>query len=70
MRSQAWRTIGDARLAAGDRAAARAAYREALRLDPADWQTWAELAGVSGGEPRRRALAEAARLNPLQGASG
>jgi O-Antigen ligase len=68
--AQAWRTIGDARLAAGDRAAARAAYREALRLDPADWQTWAELAGVSGGEPRRRALAEAARLNPLQGASG
>ena len=61
----AWRVIARARLAQGDRPGARAAFRSALALDPADWQTWAELAAASTGEPRRAALAEAARLNPL-----
>ncbi len=63
--AEAWRVIGRARLAEGDRAGARAAFRSALDLDPADWQTWAQLADASAGEPRRAALAEAARLNPL-----
>jgi len=63
--AEAWRVIGHARLAGGDRAGARAAFRRAVELDPAGWQTWAELADASAGEPRRAALAEAARLNPL-----
>lgn len=63
--AEAWGVIGDARRALGDRAGARAAYRAALARDPSDWQLWASLAAVSTGQPRRSALAEAARLNPL-----
>ncbi|HET7572862.1 MAG TPA: tetratricopeptide repeat protein [Gaiellaceae bacterium] len=68
--AEAWRTIGRARLAEGDRRAARAAFLEATRLDPADWQTWAELASASTGGQRRAALGEAARRNPLWAAEG
>jgi hypothetical protein len=68
--AEAWGVIARARLQLGDRAGARAAYRSALALDPNDWQTWLELAGVTTGEPRRTALAEATRLNPLSGVSG
>jgi tetratricopeptide (TPR) repeat protein len=66
--ADAWRVIGESRLAQGDRAGARDAFQSAVRLDPNDWQAWAELAGTSStGEPRRAAEAEAARLNPLGG---
>jgi O-antigen ligase len=54
----AWGVIGDAE-------SSPAAYRRALELDPKDWSLWARLASVSKGEPRRLALREAARLNPL-----
>jgi hypothetical protein len=63
--AEAWRVIGRARMAEGDRAGARAAFSSAVRLDPAAWQTWLELADASAGGPRHAALAEAARLNPL-----
>jgi hypothetical protein len=63
--ADAWKVIGRSRAELGDRIAARAAYRSALALDANDWQTWLELSGVTAGEPRRVALAEAARLNPL-----
>ncbi len=65
--ADAWRVIGEARLAAGDRTGARDAFRSAVRLDPNDWSAWVELAHVSTGEPRRSAEAEATRLNPLGG---
>lgn len=65
--ADAWRVIGESRLAAGDRAGARDALRSAVRLDPNDWSAWLELARVSTGEPHRSAEAEAARLNPLGG---
>jgi len=65
--ANAWRVIGESRLALRDRAGARAAFRSAVELDPNAWQAWAELAGASTGEPRRTAEAEAARLNPLGG---
>jgi len=63
--ADAWRVIGESRLAQGDRAGARDAFQSAVRLDPNGWQAWAELAEASTGEPRRAAEAEAARLNPL-----
>jgi hypothetical protein len=66
--SQAWKLLGDARRANGDLSGAAAAYRHATRLDPNDWTVWVALASVERGEPRRSALAEAARLNPLGGA--
>ena len=57
--------IARSRLATGDRAGARLAFREAVRLDPNEWQTWASLAAVSSGEERRFAEAKATLLNPL-----
>jgi Flp pilus assembly protein TadD len=66
--AQAWQLLGDTRRANGDLSGAAAAYRRATRLDPNDWRAWVSLAGVERGEPRRSALAEAARLNPLGGA--
>jgi hypothetical protein len=60
--SDAWGVIGDAE-------SSPAAYRRALALDPHDWSLWARLASVSKGEPRRLALREAARLNPLASGS-
>ncbi|MDX6468034.1 MAG: Tetratricopeptide repeat, partial [Gaiellaceae bacterium] len=66
--ADAWMLLGDTRRASGDDAAAASAYRHATRLDPNDWRAWTALAAVEQGEPRRSALAEAARLNPLSGA--
>ncbi len=63
--AEAWRVIARSRLALGDQAGARTAFRSALRLDGSDWQTWSELAAVSSGAERRAALSQAARLNPL-----
>jgi len=65
--ADAWRVIGESRLATGDRAGARDAFRAAVRLDPNGWSAWLDLARASTGEPRRSAQAEAARLNPLGG---
>ncbi|HEX7527007.1 MAG TPA: O-antigen ligase family protein [Gaiellaceae bacterium] len=65
--SEAWKTLAESRRASGDSAGALRAYRRAVKLDPNDWSAWAELAGLLNGEPRRLALAEAARLNPFGG---
>lgn len=56
--SEAWGLIGDAESNA-------AAYRRALDLDPDQWSLWQRLAEVSSGAPRRFAMHEATRLNPL-----
>jgi len=63
--SEPWRKLGEAQTLAGKLADARASYRKAIAKDPQDWSLWFELAGASGGVARQRALAEAARLNPL-----
>jgi hypothetical protein len=63
--TQAWMLVGDTRRGSGDVSGAAAAYRHAARLDPNDWSVWVALASVERGEPRRSALTEAARLNPL-----
>jgi hypothetical protein len=63
--AQAWKLLGESRRAHGDVAGAARAYRRAVELDPNDWSAWRALAGLLKGEPRRSALAEAARLNPF-----
>jgi hypothetical protein len=65
--TEAWTLLGDTRRANGDVPGAAAAYRRAAQLDPNDWSVWLALAAVEQGEPRRSALAEAARLNPMGG---
>jgi O-Antigen ligase len=60
-----WQQIGEAQLAAGNVGAARASFREAISRDDSDWSFWLDLALTTSGRDRRRALAQAARLNPL-----
>jgi len=56
--------LGIARLGLGDVAAARAAFRAAVALDPSDWQPWLDLAATVDGPARRRAVARARALYP------
>jgi len=63
--SQPWQRLGETQIAAGDLRAARASLRHAIRLNETDWNIWYELAEASSGAERARALAVAARLNPL-----
>jgi tetratricopeptide (TPR) repeat protein len=60
-----WRLHGEALLSTGDVEAARRDFRQALAKDPADWESWADLALVTEGAARRDALVHARRLNPL-----
>jgi tetratricopeptide (TPR) repeat protein len=62
---QPWTRLGEAQLEAGDRAGARESFRKAAEKDRRDWLLWYDLASVSEGAEARRALAEAARLNPF-----
>jgi O-antigen ligase/polysaccharide polymerase Wzy-like membrane protein/tetratricopeptide repeat protein len=63
--SEPWELLATAQLAGGRLGDARRSYRTATEKDPKDWTLWFELAQVSNGASRRRALAEARRLNPL-----
>jgi O-antigen ligase len=60
-----WRLHGEALLSTGNVKAARRDFRQALAKDPADWESWADLALVTEGAERRGALVHARRLNPL-----
>ncbi len=60
-----WQLLGQAQAAAGERAAARRSFRQALAKDSTDWEIWLDLAVVTNGAERRRAFATATRLNPL-----
>lgn len=63
--SRPLQALGEAELAVGDLAAARASFRRAASRSPRDWAIWVDLARASDGAARTRALARAARLNPL-----
>jgi O-antigen ligase len=63
--SEPWQRLGEAQFALGELAAARESFREAIDKEPSDWELWFDLAQASTGSERRRALAEATRLNPL-----
>jgi len=58
------RKLAVAEAGAGDRRAARSTFLQAVRMEPHDWSLWFQLARVSTGGARRRADAEASRLNP------
>ncbi|MQA76558.1 MAG: tetratricopeptide repeat protein, partial [Solirubrobacterales bacterium] len=60
-----WQLLGQARLARNRDEEARLALRRALARDPDNWSIWYDLAIVSRGEERARALAQVKRLNPL-----
>lgn len=62
--SEPWQRLGEAQLAAGELAAARASFRKAIAKEPMDWELWFRLAEAASGREQRRALAEALRLNP------
>jgi hypothetical protein len=57
--------LAEARLRAGDRAGARAAFTEAVRMEPDQWALWFGVARASSGRPAAVALRRALRLNPL-----
>jgi hypothetical protein len=63
--SYPWQLLGEAQFQQGKLEAARKSFRKALAKDGGDWSIWLDLAVASKGEHRRRALAQARRLNPL-----
>jgi cytochrome c-type biogenesis protein CcmH/NrfG len=63
--SEPWRLLGEAQLAGGTVAAARASFRHAIAIDRRSWILWYDLALATSGPDQKRALGEARRLNPL-----
>lgn len=57
--------LGDAALAQGNAAQARADFRRSLASDSGNWAAWYGLAVASSGGQRRDALAHARRLDPF-----
>jgi O-antigen ligase len=66
--AQPWQQLAAVRLAQGDVAAARDAYRKAVAKDPRDWQLWLGLASVSRGAERGHAVEQLTSLNPAAAA--
>ena len=62
--SEPWRLLGDARFGRGDFAAAAAAYRRAIALDPRNWQLWFDLGFSTSGGESAAAFARARLLDP------
>jgi O-antigen ligase len=60
-----WQLRGEAELEHHQLRDARGYLRRAAAKDASDWSIWLDLALASRGPERRHALAEAARLNPL-----
>jgi O-antigen ligase len=59
-----WQLLGNAQLALGEPAAARASLRTAASKSGSDWTIWLDLARASKGAERAHAIATAQRLNP------
>jgi O-antigen ligase len=62
--SEPWLVIADVRSRSLDAAGSRAALRQAIARDGADWSLWFRLAAVSHGNERAVALRRAVALNP------
>ena len=63
--SEPWRLRGEAQLALGREAEARASFARAIATSPRDWNLWFDLARASTGRAQAAALARARRLDPL-----
>jgi hypothetical protein len=63
--SEALVALGEAQVALGEDAAARASLRKAVEKDPHDWWAWYRLGLASSGAERAHAARQVARLNPL-----
>jgi hypothetical protein len=64
--SEAWRRLGVAESETGKPGPARESLRKAIAKSPDEWRSWVGLMRLSTGHAQRRALREAARLNPRE----
>jgi O-Antigen ligase len=64
--SDGWQQLGEAQLAAHQRAPAERSLRKAIALDPGNWNLWFDLARASSGRARRAALGRARSLDPRE----
>jgi O-Antigen ligase len=62
---QPWEALAEAQLGTNDLDGARESFRRAIEKDERDWSLWFDLALLSEGAERDRALARAHELNPL-----
>ena len=60
-----WQLRGEAELLLDDDAAAQRSFERSLELNPESWVAWLDLAAVTDGAVRARALDRAESLNPL-----
>jgi O-antigen ligase len=58
------KTLGEAQVLLGRRADGVETLRRAAQKDPGDWEIWLDIAAVTRGAERTRALDRAAALNP------
>ena len=59
-----WQLRGEAELLLDDDAAARRSFERSLELNPENWSAWLNLAAVTEGAARARALDRVDALNP------
>jgi hypothetical protein len=59
-----WQALGRAQLAASLLPEARQSFRNAISIDPGDWQLWYDLAAATSGSERTGALRKVAVLYP------
>ncbi len=64
---QPWEALGMAELRAGLLTDARHSFRRAVSIDAGDWSLWSQLAAVTTGAERNRALRRVALLYPRSG---
>jgi O-Antigen ligase len=60
-----WQLRGEAELLLDDDAAAKRSFGRSLQLNPENWAAWLNLAAVTEGAARARALDRAESLNPV-----